>query len=160
MPLKETLRIGLQLAEGLSAAHRQGLIHRDIKPANILLDYESERVKITDFGLARATDDSSLTQSGVVTGTPAYMSPEQANGRPVDSRSDLFSMGSLLSTLCAGHPPFCAETSMAILMRVCDATPCPLHEINPAIPAAALRCPRFVFTEPTAHEPSGPAADA
>jgi serine/threonine protein kinase len=134
LPLKETLRIGLQLAEGLSAAHRQGLIHRDIKPANIMLENGVERVKITDFGLARAADDSSLTHSGVVAGTPAYMSPEQANGLPVDCKSDLFSLGSVLYTLCAGHPPFRADTSMAILKRVCHETPRSLRQINPDVP--------------------------
>ena len=81
LALKEILRIGMQIAEGLAAAHKQGLVHRDIKPANILLENGVERVKITDFGLARAVDDASLTQSGVVAGTPMYMSPEQADGR-------------------------------------------------------------------------------
>src|SRR5262249_30845686 len=76
LPLEATLRIGLQTAEGLAAAHKQGLIHRDIKPANILLENGVERVKITDFGLARAGDDASLTQSGYIAGTPLYMSPE------------------------------------------------------------------------------------
>jgi hypothetical protein len=135
LPLKESLRIGLQLAEGLAAAHRQGLIHRDIKPANILLENGVERVKITDFGLARAADDASLTQSGVVAGTPAYMSPEQANGSHVDYKSDLFSLGSVLYTLCAGHSPFRADSSVAILKQVCDETPRPLREINPGVPA-------------------------
>jgi serine/threonine protein kinase len=106
LPLKEVLRIGLQVAAGLAAAHAQGLVHRDVKPANILLENSVERVKITDFGLARTVDDASLTQSGFIAGTPAYMSPEQADGDKVDHRSDLFSLGSVLYTLCAGHPPF------------------------------------------------------
>ncbi len=104
--LKEILRIGLQIAAGLAAAHRHGLIHRDVKPSNILLENGIERVKLTDFGLARAGDDASLTQSGVVAGTPMYMSPEQAEGEPVDFRSDLFSLGSVLYAMCSGRPPF------------------------------------------------------
>ena len=84
LQLAEILRIGMQTAAGLAAAHAQGLVHRDIKPANILLENGVERVKITDFGLARAVDDASLTQSGVVAGTPQYMSPEQAEGKAVD----------------------------------------------------------------------------
>src|SRR5206468_2849597 len=128
VPIKELLRIGLQIAEGLAAAHRHGLVHRDVKPANILLENGVQRVKITDFGLARAADDASLTQSGVVAGTPQYMSPEQANGVPADPRSDLFSLGSVLYALCAGHAPFRASTSMAVLKRVCEETPRSLAE--------------------------------
>jgi serine/threonine protein kinase len=134
LPLKEVLRIGLQIAEGLAAAHRQGLIHRDIKPANILLENGVERVKITDFGLARTVDDVSLTRTGYIAGTPPFMSPEQADGKRVDHRTDLFSLGSVLYALCAGHPPFRAESSIAVLKRVCEETPRPLHEINPDVP--------------------------
>jgi serine/threonine protein kinase len=134
LELKPILRIGLQIAEGLAAAHKQGLIHRDIKPANILLENGVERVRITDFGLARLADDASLTQSGCVAGTPLYMSPEQARDEKVDARSDLFSLGSVLYAICAGHPPFRASSSLAILKRVCEETPRPLREINPAIP--------------------------
>src|SRR5437763_14839546 len=134
LPLKEILRIGMQMAEGLAAAHRQGLVHRDVKPANILLENGVERVKITDFGLARAGDDASLTQSGVVAGTPMYMSPEQAQGEPVDCRSDLFSLGSVLYTMCTGHPPFRAPTPIAVLKRVCEEVPRPIREINPELP--------------------------
>jgi formylglycine-generating enzyme required for sulfatase activity/serine/threonine protein kinase/tetratricopeptide (TPR) repeat protein len=132
--VKEILRIGMQTAEGLAAAHKQGLVHRDIKPANILLENGVERVKITDFGLARAVDDASLTQSGVVAGTPQYMSPEQAQGEAVDHRSDLFSLGSVLYAMCTGRPPFRATGTMAVLKRVCEDTPRPIREINPDIP--------------------------
>jgi WD40 repeat protein/serine/threonine protein kinase len=132
--LKEILRIGMQTAAGLAAAHAQGLVHRDIKPANILLENGVQRVKITDFGLARAVDDASLTQSGVVAGTPQYMAPEQARGEPVDQRTDLFSLGSVLYTLCTGRAPFRAEGTMAVLKRVCEDRPRPIREINPEIP--------------------------
>ena len=132
--LTEILRIGLQVADGLAAAHRHGLVHRDVKPANILLENAIEWVRITDFGLARAVDDANLTQSGVCAGTPMYMSPEQASGVRADQRSDLFSLGSVLYAMCCGHPPFRAETTMGVLKRVCEDTPRPLREQNPAVP--------------------------
>jgi WD40 repeat protein len=134
LQLAEIVRIGMQTAAGLAAAHAQGLVHRDIKPANILLENGIERVKITDFGLARAAADASVTQSGVVAGTPQYMSPEQARGERPDARSDLFSLGSVLYALCTGRPPFRAGDSMAVLKRVCDETPRPIRETNADIP--------------------------
>ncbi|HMF11696.1 MAG TPA: serine/threonine-protein kinase, partial [Gemmataceae bacterium] len=134
LELKEILRIGLQVAKGLSAAHAQGLIHRDIKPANILLENSVQRVKITDFGLAGAAADASRTWTGVIAGTPLYMSPEQALGRFTDQRTDLFSLGSVLYTLCTGLAPFRDESSAAVMERVCKETPRPVRELNPAIP--------------------------
>ena len=132
--VKEVLRIGMQTAAGLSAAHKQGLVHRDIKPANILLENGIERVKITDFGLARAADDASLTRTGVVAGTPQFMSPEQARGATVDARSDVFSLGSVLYAMCAGRPPFRADSTLAVLKRVCDDQARPIRELNPDVP--------------------------
>ena len=134
LELKEILRIGMQAAAGLAAAHAQGLVHRDIKPANILLENGIERVKLTDFGLARANDDAMLTQSGVVTGTPRFMAPEQARGDAIDHRADLFSLGSVLYNLCAGRPPFHATTTMGVLRQVSDESPRPLSQVDPAIP--------------------------
>jgi serine/threonine protein kinase/WD40 repeat protein len=134
LELKEILRIGRQVAAGLAAAHEQGLIHRDVKPSNILLINGIERVQITDFGLARAVDDASITRTGEVTGTPQYMSPEQAQGHPIDARTDLFSLGSVLYAMCTGRSPFRAETTMASLRRVCDGTPRPIREVCPDIP--------------------------
>lgn len=131
----DVLRIGQQVAEGLAAAHAQGLVHRDIKPGNILLERNVDRVLLTDFGLARAADDASLTQSGVIAGTPQFMSPEQTRGDSVDHRTDLFSLGTVLYTLLAGHSPFRAETAMGVLRRVCEDTPRPLRELNAAVPA-------------------------
>ncbi|HEX8201266.1 MAG TPA: serine/threonine-protein kinase, partial [Isosphaeraceae bacterium] len=132
--LVEALRVGMQVAQGLGAAHAQGLVHRDVKPANILLENGVERVKITDFGLARAVDDASVTQSGVVTGTPEFMSPEQARGELVDPRSDLFSLGGVLYAMCTGHAPFRAGTSLAVLKRVCEDRHRPIRALNPGIP--------------------------
>lgn len=103
LDVKDVLRIGLQAASGLAAAHAQGLVHRDVKPANILLETNVDRVMLTDFGLARAVDDATLTRTGVIAGTPQYMSPEQANGDAVDHRSDLFSLGSVLYAMCTGR---------------------------------------------------------
>lgn len=134
LALAAILRIGRQIASGLAAAHAQGLVHRDIKPANILLDRGVERVTITDFGLARAADDGSVTKTGVIAGTPQFMSPEQSRGEAIDARSDLFSLGSLLYTMCTGHPPFRAETAYGILRRITDTEPHLVREINSEIP--------------------------
>jgi len=130
----EILRIGMQTARGLAAAHAQGLIHRDVKPSNILLDEGVERALLTDFGLARAEDDACLTRSGFHPGTPHYMSPEQVRGEAIDGRSDLFSLGCVLYALCTGHPPFRAETSYAVLRRITDDTARPIRELNNNIP--------------------------
>lgn len=134
LELKEILRIGMQTARGLAAAHAQGLVHRDVKPSNILLDGTVERALLTDFGLARAVDDASITRTGVIAGTPQYMSPEQARGGSVDARSDLFGLGCVLYAMCTGRPPFRAENSYAVLRLITDAEPRPIREINPEIP--------------------------
>jgi serine/threonine protein kinase len=130
----EVLRIGKQAAAGLAAAHVQGIVHRDIKPANILLDEGVERIKLTDFGLARAADDASLTKTGVIAGTPQFMSPEQARGDTIAATSDLFSLGSVMYTMCTGRPPFRAETSYGMLRRITDTEPRQIHEVNPDVP--------------------------
>ncbi|MEO1998400.1 MAG: serine/threonine-protein kinase, partial [Planctomycetaceae bacterium] len=134
LELKEILRIGSQTALGLAAAHAEGLIHRDIKPSNILLENGVERVRITDFGLARAVDDVSITRTGVISGTPQYMSPEQAQNEVVDHRSDLFSLGSVLYAMCTCRPPFRGDSMVTVIRLVCDDTPRPICEVNPDIP--------------------------
>ena len=134
LELNEILRIGMQTAAGLAAAHAQGVVHRDIKPANILLEDDLDRVKITDFGLAQVVDDARLTQSGTVAGTPAFMSPEQAEEGPIDHRSDLFSLGSVIYAMCTGQPPFIGSTNLGVLRRVCDEQPQPIPELNDQIP--------------------------
>ncbi|MFO0891606.1 MAG: serine/threonine-protein kinase [Isosphaeraceae bacterium] len=135
LDVNSILRIGMQTARGLAAAHAEGLVHRDIKPSNILLENGVERVKLTDFGLARAVDDASLTQSGVVAGTPLYMAPEQALGEAIDHRADLFSLGAVMYAMSTGRPPFRASSALGVLRRVCDDEHRPIQEVNPEIPA-------------------------
>ncbi|MEM8710588.1 MAG: protein kinase, partial [Planctomycetota bacterium] len=129
----ETLRVGIQIARGLAEAHSQGIVHRDVKPANVMLEGGVERVMVTDFGLARVADEAAMTRSGVVAGTPQYMSPEQARGEPVDPRSDLFSLGSVLYTACTGRSPFRAESVFGVIKRVCDEEPRPIRELRPEV---------------------------
>jgi WD40 repeat protein len=135
----EVARLGEEIAAGLAAAHAHGLVHRDIKPSNILLHTEGLQAelgvaKITDFGVARVADEARLTQTGIIPGTPMYMAPEQALCEPLDHRADLFSLGSVLYALCTGHEPFAGNSPMAVLRQVCEATPRPIRELNPAIP--------------------------
>ncbi len=134
LQVEDTLRIAVQIARGLTAAHGQGVVHRDVKPANILLERGVDRVMLTDFGLARAVDDATLTRSGLIAGTPHYMSPEQARGDAIDGRSDLFSLGSVVYAMLTGRPPFRAETTYGILRRVTDDAHRPIHEFNSAVP--------------------------
>ncbi len=132
--MKDVIRIGREVAEGLAAAHAKGLIHRDIKPANVLLESGTGRVKLTDFGLARATEDVRLTRSGLVAGTPLYMAPEQARGEEVDHRADLFSLGVLLYELCTGRTPFEAKTPLAVMKRLTEERHTPVRELRPDTP--------------------------
>lgn len=134
LELSEVLRIGMQVASGLAAAHQQGLVHRDVKPSNILLEKGVERAVLTDFGLARAVDDVSLTRVNAITGTPEYMSPESARGEAVDSRSDLFSLGCVLYTMASGVSPFRADSTMAALHNVTERDPQNLTSICPQLP--------------------------
>jgi serine/threonine protein kinase/formylglycine-generating enzyme required for sulfatase activity len=130
----EVVRIGRQIAEGLAAAHAADLIHRDIKPGNILLESGKQKVKVTDFGLARAADDASISQSGIIAGTPMFMAPEQALGESIDQRADLFSLGSVLYQMAAGRPPFRATSTVGVLKRVAEHKPRPIREIIPETP--------------------------
>lgn len=130
LELKDIVRIAQQIAAGLAAAHRQGLIHRDIKPANILLETDVSRVMITDFGLARAADDAAITQTGWLAGTPHYMSPEQARGADIDQRSDLFSLGSVIYFMATGREPFRAEKPFAVIQKIISETPARPRQIN------------------------------
>ena len=125
----------------------QGLVHRDIKPANILLEKSSNRALLTDFGLARTADDASLTRSGVIAGTPQFMSPEQAKGESIDGRSDLFSLGSVLYTMVTGRMPFRAESSYGVLRRITDVEPRDIQELEPATPDWGVRLVMRMLTK-------------
>lgn len=134
LPPAEVARIAMQIAAGLSAAHARGMVHRDVKPANVLIENHTQRVKLTDFGLARASDDVKLTKTGMVTGTPLYMSPEQAMGAAADERSDLFSFGAVMYEMATGKSPFAAPSMFGVMKRVMDEIPPAPHRVNPAIP--------------------------
>ena len=101
LPVERLLRVFRQTAEGLKAAHDQGVIHRDLKPQNIMLD-SADRVYVTDFGMAKSSEQSGMTQTGAVIGTPFYMSPEQVKGEPVGPQSDIFSLGVILYQMATG----------------------------------------------------------
>jgi hypothetical protein len=136
LPPAEVRRIGREMADGLAAAHAQGVIHRDIKPANVWLEAGSGRVKLLDFGVARGVGaDARLTQSGIIVGTPAYMAPEQARGEQLDVRCDLFSLGCVLYQCCTGRQPFAGETALAALRSLELHRPKPPRVLNPLVPA-------------------------
>jgi serine/threonine-protein kinase len=139
MDIESVLSIGMQIARGLSAAHSQGLVHRDVKPANVLLSKGTERAVITDFGLARAADDASLTRAGTLAGTPHYMSPEQARGEPLDSRSDLFSLGSVIFTMLAGRPPVQQELGSETINQIAAHQLPSLGDLGVSVPDWLLR---------------------
>ena len=130
----ELVQAARQVAAGLGAAHRQKLIHRDVKPANILIEDGSNRVVVTDFGLAQQESEFGLTQTGMIAGTPMYMSPEQADGRKLDQRSDLFSLGSVMYFMATGQPPFEGENQLELLKNIREVTPPGVRRFNPEIP--------------------------
>jgi tRNA A-37 threonylcarbamoyl transferase component Bud32 len=149
--VRETIELGIQLAEALDYAHSRGIVHRDIKPSNLILLADNKTLKIADFGIARieAPDVTSHTQTADVLGTPQYMSPEQVLGKKVDGRSDLFSVGIVLYQLLCGEKPFIAETLGTLLFRIASEPPRPLRDINPQLaPALYNIVDRLLAKEP------------
>ena len=144
----EVLRIGFAVADAVAAAHQKGITHRDLKPGNVMIGEREHdgRIKVLDFGLAKLADasrDSSAattmpaapaTGEGRILGTAAYMSPEQAEGKPVDPRSDLFSLGVMLYEMATGQRPFTGDTSISIISSIVKDTPRPITELNPSLP--------------------------
>ncbi len=165
LPLDEAVRISGEIADALSAAHARGLIHRDIKPANIWLEKrpgEREvstpgcRVKLLDFGLARPAegDDTQLTQTGVILGTPAFMSPEQARGEKVDPRSDLFSLGCVLYRMVTGQLPFRGRDTVSTLLSLTNDHPTPPRQLNPHVPPGLNHLIQRLLAKNIADRPS------
>jgi eukaryotic-like serine/threonine-protein kinase len=133
LPPAEAVALIKQICDGLIAAHAEGVVHRDLKPSNIMIDAQG-RALIMDFGIARSVESSTLTRTGALVGTPVYMSPEQAKAKPVDARSDIFSLGIIFYELLTGVPPFCHDTVMATLLARCEEKPRPPIEVDPSIP--------------------------
>ncbi|MDP6821846.1 MAG: protein kinase [Dehalococcoidia bacterium] len=135
LPIENAVRFAIQVADGLAAVHDAGIIHRDIKPQNILIDAEGV-AKVTDFGIARGDMLGTLTATGVMMGTPYYMSPEQAAGGGVDARSDIYALGGVLYQMLAGEVVFNATTPLAILRLHIDEPPRPVESLRADVPAA------------------------
>jgi serine/threonine-protein kinase len=133
LPVARVVSITIRVADALGYAHRQNVVHRDIKPANIMYDLESDNPKVTDFGIARVTD-SSKTKTGMVLGTPSYMSPEQLSGKKVDGRSDLFSLAVSLYQMLCGHLPFVGDSMAQLMFKIANEEAADIRAINPAIP--------------------------
>jgi serine/threonine protein kinase len=145
LPLDQLLAIATPLADAVSAAHARGITHRDLKPANVMVT-PTRQVKVLDFGLAKLLDASVVTETiateapqvitgqGKILGTIADMAPEQAEGKPVDARSDIFSLGVMLYEMATGERPFKGDTSVSTLAAIMRDTPKPVTDVNPAIP--------------------------
>jgi serine/threonine-protein kinase len=133
LPLPTVLSIAARVADALDYAHSQQVVHRDIKPANIMYEATGDQVKVTDFGIARITD-SSRTKTGMVLGTPSYMSPEQLAGQKIDGRSDIYSLGVTLYQLCCGQLPFVGESLAQLMYKIANEPAPDIRSINPAVP--------------------------
>jgi eukaryotic-like serine/threonine-protein kinase len=135
LPLTEVMTLASDIATAVDYAHENGVLHRDIKPENVLL--EADRALMCDFGVARAIEvagSESFSSAGLVVGTPAYMSPEQATGGEVDPRSDVYAFGCVLYEVLAGEPPFTGPTAQAIIARQLGGSPLPLATVRPDLP--------------------------
>lgn len=134
LELNEVLRLTTDMAEGLAAAHARGIVHRDIKPGNVLIETGDGRARLTDFGLARALTEHDITTTGSIAGTPQFMSPEQIEGREIDHRSDLFSLGAVLYRMVTGQPAFHGESVITLARRICDQEPRSVAEVRGDVP--------------------------
>ena len=135
LDIKTVLDVIIKSADALDYAHSQNVVHRDIKPANIMYEPDTKQVKLTDFGIARITD-SSKTKTGMVLGTPSYMSPEQLSGKKVDGRSDLFSLGVMLYQMLTGKLPFTGDSMATLMFKIANEPHQNLLELRPDLPAS------------------------
>jgi serine/threonine protein kinase len=135
LPVPVVLRTMARVAQALAYAHTQGVVHRDVKPANVMIDFESGTVKVTDFGIARITD-ACRTRTGMVLGTPSFMSPEQMAGRRVDGRSDLYSLGVMLFQLLSGGLPHRSESMAQLMYQIANETAPDVRTLRPELPEA------------------------
>lgn len=133
LPVEQVLDIVAQVALGLAYAHEHEIVHRDVKPSNIMVVRDGH-VKITDFGIARMASAAVRTQTGMVLGSPKYMSPEQVMGKNIDQRSDIFSLGVMLYEMLTGQAPFSGENVNAIMYQTLNAAPPPPNQLNPSVP--------------------------
>jgi len=134
IPVSEALLIARQVADALSEANQRGVVHRDLKPANIMID-KMNRVKVTDFGVARVEgSNDNLTRTGAFLGSPQYASPEQATGQPIDTRSDIYSLGAVLYRMLSGTPPTTGDSPLAVMIKVATDTVTPIDQVNPSVP--------------------------
>ena len=137
LPVEKVVSIVARVADALGYAHTQNIVHRDIKPANVMYEPESDQVKVADFGIARITD-SSKTKTGMVLGTPSYMSPEQLSGKKVDGKSDLFSLAVSLYQMACGKLPFEGDSMAQLMFRIANEAAPDILSINPALPPALV----------------------
>jgi eukaryotic-like serine/threonine-protein kinase len=147
LPIDQVLSIIERCAKGLSYAHKQNVVHRDIKPANVMYEIESDTLKITDFGIARITD-SSKTKTGMVLGTPSFMSPEQLSGKKVDGRSDLFSLGVMMFQMMTGRLPFQGDSMATLMYKIANEEHPSADSIRPDLP----RCITIIINRALAKE--------
>lgn len=137
LPLDRVLSIVVRVADALDFAHRQNVVHRDVKPANVMYDADTDQVKVTDFGVARLTD-ASRTKTGMVLGSPSYMSPEQLSGKKVDGRSDIFSLGVTLYQMVCGKLPFMGESIAQLMLKITREAHPDIRSVNPLVPDSVV----------------------
>ncbi|HEV2521254.1 MAG TPA: serine/threonine-protein kinase, partial [Candidatus Acidoferrales bacterium] len=138
LPVRKAVDIALQICSGLKEAHAQGIVHRDLKPENVMIDAQGN-VKIMDFGIARSMEAAGTRLTGSMVGTPAYMAPEQVAGKPVDYRTDIYSLGLMLYEMFTGTQAFRADTAVAVALKQMREAPAPPHEVDPSVPVGIER---------------------